>query len=211
VVFCPDCQENLDNVPAGERCPACGGPRRSQSLTAHAAVAQAAAHNPSVQITKDDDRPWIEKWKTIEYHVGKLGDIYTGAERGGNIEAESRANIIFIECDHLADWLQWDKSLNIPEPVIKGYAKSEEPLVVAKAICNSHKHHTRKPLKKGDPPPMTARVWRTTTDGRGGTKVTIKLHWGTPNATYRDALELAEECVAAWLKFFKQHNITVPG
>lgn len=53
-------------------------------MTAH-------AYAPSVQITKEDDRPWVEKWRTIQHHVGVLREIYSGTAQVGNIEAESRA------------------------------------------------------------------------------------------------------------------------
>lgn len=137
------------------------------------------ARPAGIQITKDDDRPWVEKWWTILHHVRIPRDIYADSSGVGNIEAESRANAIFIECDHLRDWLKWDKALGIPQKVIHRYAESSRPLQLANAICNSHKHHTRTG-RRGKPPPMTARVWRfkTNSDGSSGAEVTIKLNWG---------------------------------
>jgi predicted RNA-binding Zn-ribbon protein involved in translation (DUF1610 family) len=35
-MICPDCQQNLDDVPVGDPCPQCGGVRRSAVVQAQA-------------------------------------------------------------------------------------------------------------------------------------------------------------------------------
>jgi hypothetical protein len=44
MMFCPDCDTNLDDVPPEDPCPGCGGRRRSATVTAVVARVAAATH-----------------------------------------------------------------------------------------------------------------------------------------------------------------------
>ena len=42
-MFCPDCMQNLDDLPTGDPCPQCGGRRRSAQVFATAALVAVSA------------------------------------------------------------------------------------------------------------------------------------------------------------------------
>ena len=74
------------------------------------AVAKVFVHVPPVgiKLTKSDARPWEEKWTLILHNRDRLEDIYRGQMTGaGNLDAESAANNVFVECHNLKDWLKW--------------------------------------------------------------------------------------------------------
>jgi hypothetical protein len=106
-----------------------------------------------------------------------------------------------VDCDHLRDWLGSDPTLPITSADLDAHVLGS-PLKIGNAICNTHKHHTR---RSG----TTARI-RDTVLGPEVARVTIEIDWATPHATTVDALQLAEECVASWRAFFAQHNIAEP-
>jgi hypothetical protein len=114
----------------------------------------------------------------------------------------------FNECYHLADWLIEDPSLSLSADEVWTYMQTE-PLATVDAICNTSKHHTRRSRSKKTPPGSTARI-------RGGAygvrvaRVTIELHFGTPNRQSFDALQLAQEAVQSWRDFLKAHDIQEP-
>ncbi len=48
VMFCPDCNANLDDVPVGASCPHCGGQRRSANVSPESIRAVATVRSPTI-------------------------------------------------------------------------------------------------------------------------------------------------------------------
>jgi len=205
MMFCPDCDGNLDEVPVGDPCPVCGGLRRSAIASPDAVKVNAIVGDVSLKVTKADHRPWTEKWLTVLNALEAFAITYSvDARQFGNIEIESRAMSFFVECDHLRDWLQGDIA-SLPAVLdndIENHFKASMPLVVCNAICNTHKHHTR---RSG----ITARI-RETSVTPDGARVTVEIDWATPEASLVDGLDLAEDCVKSWRAFFASFGITEP-
>jgi hypothetical protein len=63
-MFCPDCNENLDDVPVGDLCPTCGS-RRSAAVMPKPARVVVIAHQPSIQVSRPDHPIWQEKWREV--------------------------------------------------------------------------------------------------------------------------------------------------
>jgi hypothetical protein len=204
-MFCPDCDTNLDFVEVGDLCPRCGGFRRSANAAAATARVVVSAGEVSLKIIRGDHRPWTEKWLTVLQCLEALRALGSGdVRRLGNAQIDNRALMFFVECDHLRDWLEWDV-LALGGAVtadIKNHFQSSQPLVVCNAICNSHKHHTR---RSG----ITARI-RETLITPDGAKIYIEVDWATAGATRIDAVVLADQCVSSWRSFFSTSNITEP-
>ena len=203
---CEDCDANLDSVQPGEPCPTCGSTRRSIRVQAQSGLATFVTFpQPTIRISRDDKRPWVEKWKSTMSRLDALRAVYTRAEEPkSNVDVDNRALDFFVDCDHLRDWIAED-DVSLPTITwteVRGHLASSPPLQVCNAICNSHKHHTR---ASG----VTARI-RDTEIGPHGARVTIEVGWATPSATTVDALDLAEQCVESWRVFFKAQGISEP-
>lgn len=202
MAHCPDCGENLDDVPQGQPCPRCGGPNRSIQIEAMAAMAQATAAAPTIDIAQSDHVSWRRKWAGVIGCHDRLKEIYSSPNfAGGNLEADQRALDFFVECDHMRDWLEGDLSSlpGVTPRDLDSHFGSSPPLQVCNAICNSHKHHTR---RSG----TTARI-RNTQIRPDGVSITIEVNWATSAAYTVDALDLADDCVNSWQSFFQRHGI----
>ncbi len=204
-MYCPDCKANLDDVNAGEPCPRCGGRRTSATAAVESIGVVAAVGEVSLMVTRGDRRPWTEKWRVVLHCLEELESAYSGdARRLGNVAIDSRVLSFFVECDHVRDWLEGDiASLGGVAPAdVASHFQASKPLLTCNAICNTHKHHTR---RSG----TTARI-RDTEVTPTGARVTLEVDWATPHATTVDALDLARDCVASWRAFFTTFGIAEP-
>lgn len=162
-------------------------------------------HQPSIQITNDDYRPWLEKWLFMLHHQKRLREDYARrAPETGNLDVETRVTAFFNECYHLYEWLGSDPQVPVTSAQARDYAENSVPLKRAEALCNTYKHHTRR-----NPKDVTARI-RQTTATPNGSRVTVEINWGMPNAVTVDALVLVDECVEGWRDFLKANNIPEP-
>jgi hypothetical protein len=203
MMSCPDCGENLDKVPKEDPCPSCGGSRRQAVVSPAPIEAVAVVESASYKITKGAaPRPWTEKWQMVLFRFEDLERCYAGESLRSSLEAETRANDFFIECDHLRDWLVNDHAsvLGLTEGQIRAYVKSSPALQACYDICNTYKHHTR---DHG----TTARI-KDVQIGLGSRWITYEIDWGAPNAWTVDALDLANECVTSWRDFLKTNGIS---
>jgi hypothetical protein len=101
----------------------------------------------SLKVTKGDHRPWTEKWLTVLHCFDALRATYSGdARQLGNLEIERRALTFFVECNHLRDWLMEDLTTRpgVARADIDKHFQESVPLRRCNAICNTHKHHTRR-------------------------------------------------------------------
>jgi hypothetical protein len=200
---CPDCNANLDAVSADDPCPECGGGRRTAAVLPQTAWVAATLHEPSILLTRDDHRPWFEKWREVVRARDLIGEAYhQRLPEVSTAEVEARVTHFFSECHDMRDWLVGDRR-GLPAVTIGAiddHVRSSSPLGIASAVANSHKHHTR---DRG----ATARI-RSTQMTPDGARVTIELDWATLEATQLDALEVADECLVSWREFFATHGIT---
>lgn len=201
LMFCPECDAKLDEVEVGLPCPTCRGNRRS-AIARPQTVDVVVDVNPiGLRIRRDDLRPWLEKWADVTHSLQEVSAAYHGFEEVGNVELDQRVTRFFVECDHLRDWLIGDHASlsELSEGDVHEHFESSWSLQVCNAICNSHKHHTR---RSG----MTARI-RETSIGPVGGHVTIEVDWASPTATTLDALDLAQQCVDSWRGFLNANGI----
>ncbi len=99
---CPDCQKSLDDVPAGDPCPRCGGNRRSAVADAEVAMVAASAQAPTISIGYSLEPGWAYQWRSIQQHLPRLREQYQGINTLGNADVEetvhacSSASSIFM-------------------------------------------------------------------------------------------------------------------
>jgi hypothetical protein len=191
----------------GVACPVCGGHNRTTELTAAiagVASVEVAANQPHSLIWDDDDRPWTEKWASVQFRLKELRAAYASNVTLETVDLRLRATSFCDECNALCDWLAKDKALPTSICGIHGnarkYRDSNEALATCRDLCDSGKHLMR------DRGP-TARIRSTDSFPP---RVTIEINWASPDATTKDALDLAEDCVQAWRDFFKTVGITEP-
>lgn len=205
MIHCPDCNASLDDVAVSESCPVCGGRRRSAKAAVETIGAVAPVGEVSLKVTRGHDRPWTQKWLAVINSLGALRDAYSGDARLlGNVEIDSRVESFFVECDHLRDWLKADVAAlsGVVAADIDRHFKASQPLLTCNAVCNTHKHHTRRSA-------TTARI-RDTELTPTGARVSIEVDWATSQATTVDAMDLAQACVESWRAFFRRFGIAEP-
>jgi hypothetical protein len=177
------------------------------SVVAGRGSARLIAGRPGVKISKDDHRPWLEKWRFVLHHLARLRRYYESeVPDTSNLDVEAWATGFFVECNHLVDWLCHDISSlgGVTKRQIRDFASDSEALRRCDAICNTHKHHTRNTMKP------TARIGDVE-QSRGRWQVTVELDWlSRPGGPTVDALDLADQCVAEWQRFLELHGITNP-
>jgi len=163
MMFCPDCDTNLDEVEVGNPCPGCSGMRREAIVSPKSVPMRVDVPEVGVKVTRGDLRPWTEKWQIVRHYRDALAATYSGASgRVGNLEVEGRVQSFFVECDHLQEWLENDVEnfAGASKADIQSHVQGSNPLTVCKAISNTRKHHTR---EWGS----TARIRETSTESTG--------------------------------------------
>jgi hypothetical protein len=202
MMYCAECDENLDDVPVDSPCPSCGSARRSAKTTGLLTVGVIAmAGEVGLKVTRGSQRPWTDKWFAVLHCLEQLQNVYQ--VRVGTQEAEQHAASFFSECYHVRDWLEHNHLATRAD--IQAHIDRSRPLTKCAAICNTHKHHTR--ARATD---ITARIHEIETMPTTGTRITYEFRRGTGRRTRVDALHLAEQCIKAWRTFFKKHNISEP-
>jgi hypothetical protein len=82
------------------------------------------------------------------------------------------------------------------------FVNTDPDLRLPDGIAQTIKHHTRT-KKSGDP--ITAKISKISATAHG---VRVQIDWSSQaRSGSEDALDLAQRCVAAWRRFFKQHKL----
>ena len=208
-MICPDCQQNLDDVPVGDPCPLCGGARRSAVIQAQAAVVAVSAMAGTVSIGYSLEPGWVYQWNGIERHLARLREQYQGINPLGNIDVEQTVHSLFLSLYHLYDWLHQDSTLSLTEPTVRAWIdQHQNSLGLCRAYANTWKHMTR-----DRPGALIAQITRIES-GSSGYKVTIGHRpWDQPSQpmTEADGLDLAEQSEQDWRDFLKMHGISIPS
>lgn len=206
---CPDCQQNLDDVPVGDPCPQCRGKRRSAVVQAQAALSLAVAFAPTVSIGYSLTPGWTYQWSNIQRHLARLREQYQGINTLGNVEMEQNVHSLFLSLFHLYDWLHEDSALSLAASTVRAWIdQHQNSLGLCRAYANTWKHKTR-----DRPGALIAQITRIES-GPTGQKVTIGYRpWDQPAQpmTEIDGLALAEESEQDWRDFLKAHGIPIPS
>ncbi len=202
VMFCPDCQTNLDDVPANDPRP-----------TAGVADVQASSSSVGVSVGMADSAFWLEQWLRVEKALALLRAAYEpGANVSSTVEVDLRVRSFFTECHHFGDdWIEKDLDNwpGIESAQGEDHIKNSQALSACEAICNKAKH-----AERSKPKSSTGRVLTIDSRPNGSHRVRLRVDWH-PESEYwhpesewayecpwcPDALELAEDCVASWREF----------
>ena len=205
-MFCPDCGGGLNQVTPGDPCPACGGVRRSAAV--HVQVAESIAVADAailIEVIPNAHRPWQEKWGEMLLYLQQIEGFYAGSGQGGNSVAEAAARAFFTSCDNVRDHLIGDLA-NLGALTAGGistFGFATPVLVVANAMANTAKHHTR----SGGRP--HARITKTRMS-EGRITMTVTFDPGGTSEQDCDVLTLARACEAAWRTYLTSNGVTVP-
>lgn len=206
-MICPDCQQNLDDVPVSDPCPQCGGARRNAVVQAQAALSVATAMSVTVSIGYNLEPGWAYQWNSIQRHLARLREQYQGINTLGNVDVEQNVHSLFLSLFHLYDWLHEDSALSLSKAVVNDWINQHpDSLGICRAYANTWKHKTR-----DRPGALIAQITRIES-GPNGQKVTIGYRpWDQPNQpmTEVDGLELAEKSEQDWRDFLKAHGIPI--
>jgi hypothetical protein len=195
MMTCPDCGENLDDVPVGEPCPQCGGSGRDARVLALPALARVEAARPTIGIGYNQPRPWKQKWNDVLYALGRVESVYSVREGQGNEDVRRAVEGFFNTCRELADWLWQDPNSGLDRKTVLDFVRDDPDLRLADGVAQTTKHHTRTGAE-----PITARVALIFVGPDGGR---AQIDWWKPTGEWGsvDAYELAHNCVQAWRRF----------
>jgi hypothetical protein len=208
-MICPDCQQNLDNVPPSDPCPQCGRNRRSAEVRAGAALAVAVAVAANVTIGYNLQPGWPYQWRIIQRHLARLREQYMGVQNLGNVDMEENVHALFLALFHLGDWLHQDSSTPLSEPTVLGWINSHpRSLAICRAYANTWKH-----MKRNRPGALIAQIIRFESGPHGPTVTIGYRPWDQPGTpmTEIDALALAEQSEKDWRGLLSQHSIPIPN
>ena len=109
-----------------------------------------------------------------------------------------------MSCQHLPEWLTGNLSSlpRVTRSDIQAHEAADVDLKLARDLGNTYKHHTRTVGTEARLGPIDV--------SNAGYKMTIE--YGNPGGTpsTRDALDLAEACVASWRQFLSVRGIQAP-
>lgn len=142
---------------------------------------------------------WPEQWLRVQSWYDRVAPILAAPPRP-RAPSEARAAddvfAFFMNCYHLADWLQNDRA--DPHPEARAFVDRTEVLRVCRDLCNGLKHAV---LDAKRP---------TTTYSRMTTTAEVTYHFPEPAVRWlivvddgdeRDMSVVADECMTAWRGF----------
>lgn len=206
-MICPDCQQNLDNVSAGDPCPQCGGIHRSVVVQLPVITTVASAMPLTVSIGYNLEPGWAYQWNGIERHLARLREQYHGINTLGNIDVEQTVHSLFLGLFHLYDWLHQDGAVSVSESTVRAWIDQHpDSLGLCRDYANTWKH-----MKRNQSGARIAQITRIES-GSSGQKVTIGYRpWDQPAQpmTEIDGLDLAGQSEQDWRDFLKIHGISL--
>jgi hypothetical protein len=204
---CPDCGQNLDDVPTGDPCPQCGGNRRSTTVYAEAAVVGAAVMDVRVKIGYSLAPGWTDQWRSIQRHLGRLREQYQGIGIQGNVDMEETIHALYVALNHLSDWLYQDSALSLNNSAVEANVTAHpKSLGVCRAYANTRKH-----MKRDSPTALIAQITSIEPGTKGQTATIGYYPQNDPSKLIEvDALALAEQCECDWRGFLANHGIVIP-
>jgi hypothetical protein len=147
-----------------------------------------------------DDTGWPEQWARVQRWHKRLDRFRAAPPAKGDPsepEALDQALAFFMNCYHLADWLEKDRQ--DPHPGATNFVHQTEVLRVCRDLCNGIKHCVLEASPKFKPtyPNMTTTAQTVVVAGVPTTRWWVDVKPGDR----RDMFDLADQCVAAWRSF----------
>jgi hypothetical protein len=208
-MICPDCQQDLDDVPVGDPCPRCGGNRRSAVVQAQAATVGVSAVASTVSIGYSLEPGWSYQWHGIQRHLARLREQYQGINTLGNVDVEQNVHSLFLGLNQLGDWLYQDSTISPTKTMVNKWIDNHpKSLGICRTYANTWKH-----MKRKWPGELIAQITRIES-GPNGQRVAIGYRpHDQPHQpmTEIDGLALAEESEQDWRDFLKMHGIQPIG
>jgi hypothetical protein len=206
-MFCPDCRQDLDDVPVDDPCPQCGGLRRGAHVSGEAVLVAVAAVAGTVTIGYSLAPGLTYQWRSIQGHLAHLRAQYKGSETPGNVEAEETVHALFLALYHLYDWLHQDRAVpTLDERTVRAFVDQHQiSLGVARDYANTRKHMKRK---------ASARIAQITSINSGPNGYAVTIGHGPGDSPLSalarvDALTLAEECERDWRDLLTRHGMPI--
>jgi len=158
----------------------------------------------SFTLTHGGGRAWEQHWSRMLQGHRKLSAIYDGTTPLGSTEEwEALVVTFFGGCHHMGDWFKRDPALSqAAQDDALPYLHADPDLRLAAAISNTAKH-----MERAQPTDMTAYILDVSSGG------SLTMAWdvqGQRQGT-RDALDLADACLASWRRFMQTHQLTEPA
>lgn len=154
---------------------------------------------------------WLEQWERVNrWHrrVVLSGTTFRSDNPVGSSEAYRDELIAFFDAvNHLRDWIREDDALQLAADEPGKSFNSSLGLVVARSISVGNKH-VRINDPKLHPDTRHASTGVQVLIGPGGG---VKMSWSIlSDGKEHDAVELADECVAAWRKILVDLHLLSP-
>ncbi|MGY1684943.1 hypothetical protein ACI8AK_05070 [Geodermatophilus sp. SYSU D00867] len=205
-VACADCTTDRTDVPDDEPCPACGRTAKAKSVTLND-FSRTTDQIPELEIRPDQQPRWWERWERVLRALDRLKKAYTPSAGLDREDMRRRVDEFFLDCWSLGDWLINDDRITprISRGTIDHAIKASRALTICGGYANTAKHRTRK-----SPTHMEARISSFKMWPKGH-RVQITYRSQNQRSTNRDALRLAQQCVADWRRFLKAHGLRPPA
>jgi hypothetical protein len=204
---CADCGTSREGVPDGEPCSSCGSSRLAYQLTVFGS-GEGIGSVFSLQADRPSVPGWEVLWAQIERRIKRLRSMYLPGSGTLHYEMEDETDALLTACNHLFDWLKHDPSVAQAGLRSNKLSRYREKQSTALGLCsdyaNSFKHHTLQQYQD-KPPRRYVRLTRVINTATGNTIKARIWTYGDDVSDYIDALELAEQSVAAWRTLLSQY------
>jgi hypothetical protein len=147
-----------------------------------------------------------DQWERTKRWFERIKEIENGQREELNLPRfKDEYMAFFINCYHLADYIEKDDNLNISGNAIYNHIRSSQELKICKDVANASKH-----LKLNSCAETTQN-----TDLAEGIDVELNLPSGEASISYKiemqngekDAFSVAQDCISDWKDFFQKHNL----
>jgi hypothetical protein len=166
----------------------------------------ASVGSPALVVGYENPRSWWEQWAAVGHYLSELRGAYQPEASIPNDDMKRHADQFFIACWHMCDWLINDATLpEVTEQLVEAFIEEHHPLQVCRAYANTAKH-----LELRKPERLRARVIRFH-HSPVGRQLDVEYWSSTQPARTVDALELAEQSIAAWTTLLDHHGLTPSG
>jgi hypothetical protein len=148
----------------------------------------------------------MEQLDRAERYLAKIRAVYAGAFAQSHDRRSYEDDLVsfFMHCYHVKDWIVRLNKLEVTSREVDIFINSNPCLQVCADLCNGSKHcELDRPARSGTQPHFTGKSYEASTwfTGSGGGEVLRAKYTILTSSGFRDALQLAEECMACWRQF----------
>ena len=155
-------------------------------------------------------RSWRDQWDRIHRWYGRFRSTVEGRTHDmDSLNYDDEVYAFFESTWHLQDWLKNDPAHPLARVQdVEDFANSSDPLRWCADITNGSKHLEANREPRVDPNTGIGGRHYSVTLGTEPTPTTISVSYDIVGAGQcRDAMALADECLAAWEQFLKKHGL----